>query len=173
MKPRSWHINRAGQRRNHGAGGRDRTDTPLQEQVFETCASTGSATPASGDTYSVTRDRDQEGTILMPTMLTGPPWATRQRPRISRALFGRSSAVEQSAVNRLVVGSNPTARASFFWGLSNAPGRPQAEKQSDAGMPRYREAWRASDRTKLFGHLTMTHPNGKIARRPFHRNNEC
>jgi hypothetical protein len=30
----------------NGAGGRDRTDTPLREQVFETCASTGSATPA-------------------------------------------------------------------------------------------------------------------------------
>jgi hypothetical protein len=116
------------QTRNHGAGGRDRTDTPLQEQVFETCASTGSATPASGDTYSVTRDRDQEGTILMPTMLTGPPWATRQRPRLSRALFGRSSAVEQSAVNRLVVGSNPTARASFFRGLSNA--REQSRKSA-------------------------------------------
>src|SRR5689334_16023232 len=33
-------------------------------------------------------------------------------------MFGRSSAVEQSAVNRLVVGSNPTARAILFNGLS-------------------------------------------------------
>ncbi len=36
---------------------------------------------------------------------------TTQRDALAdwRALFGRSSAVEQSAVNRLVVGSNPTA----------------------------------------------------------------
>ena len=29
-----------------GAGSRDRTDTPVKEQVFETCASTNSAMPA-------------------------------------------------------------------------------------------------------------------------------
>ena len=43
-------------------------------------------------------------------------WDTRQAPScrpLFRGLFGRSSAVEQSAVNRLVVGSNPTARAIF------------------------------------------------------------
>jgi hypothetical protein len=31
-----------------GAGSRNRTDTPVKEQVFETCASTSSAMPARG-----------------------------------------------------------------------------------------------------------------------------
>jgi hypothetical protein len=31
---------------DNGAGSRDRTDTPVKEQVFETCASTNSAMPA-------------------------------------------------------------------------------------------------------------------------------
>jgi hypothetical protein len=34
-----------------GAGGRTRTDTPFGEQVFETCASTNSATPACQRTH--------------------------------------------------------------------------------------------------------------------------
>jgi hypothetical protein len=56
--PQSWGTEVFGP---SGAGGRDRTDTPLREQVFETCASTGSATPAAWASYSLTKDANQEG----------------------------------------------------------------------------------------------------------------
>ena len=52
--------------------------------------------------------------------LTGVPVAFKEagsRDTAASRLFGCSSAVEQSAVNRSVVGSNPTARASLFNGL--------------------------------------------------------
>src|SRR6185312_12850483 len=39
-------IRRATRITDVGAGSRDRTDTPVKEQVFETCASTNSAMPA-------------------------------------------------------------------------------------------------------------------------------
>src|SRR6266705_962740 len=44
-------------------------------------------------------------------------WATYTLPRLRDETIQRSSVVERSAVNRLVVGSNPTAGAIFmFWG---------------------------------------------------------
>ena len=48
--------------------------------------------------------------------LTGVPVAFKEagsRDTAASRLFGCSSAVEQSAVNRSVVGSNPTARAIY------------------------------------------------------------
>ena len=70
----------------------------------------------------VTSDRQPRcGIMVAPTALSGlaPPPRVAKTPAFDPWLFRGSSAVEQPAVNRLVVGSNPTRGANDFGTLTS------------------------------------------------------
>ena len=99
--------------RRFGARGGIRTPMPEGRSILSRLRLPFRHSRVPGDHTDFGADDNRSDRRPPRTRLTQRARATRETPSALTGLFGRSSAVEQSAVNRLVVGSNPTARAIF------------------------------------------------------------